>query len=82
MNQKTRSELYAGGFPESIAAFRNLTDSRSGRNKRHYFGEVLFIALAAIICQCEGFEDMERFATRKESWLHQFLKLPNGVPSK
>lgn len=39
------------------------------------------MALAAIICQCEGFDDMERFAKLKESWFRKFLKLPNGTPS-
>lgn len=81
MNNETRSEHFSGGFPNSIAAFSSLSDPRVGRSKQHYFGEILFIALAAIICQCEGFEDMERFAKGKESWLRKHLKLPHGVPS-
>ena len=81
MSNKTRSEEYAGGFHESLEAFSDLPDPRTGRNKRHYFGEIIFIALAAIICQCEGFDDMERFATSKKPWLKKFLKLPNGTPS-
>lgn len=81
MPNKTRSEQYAGGFPEAIEPFSVLTDPRTGRNKQHYFGEIIFIALAAIICQCEGFDDMERFAKNKENWLRKFLKLPNGIPS-
>ncbi len=81
MTNETRSEHYSGGFPHCIEAFSTLQDPRSGRNKQHYFGEILFIALAAIICQCEGFDDMERFAKGKESWLRQYLKLPNGTPS-
>jgi len=81
MSNETRSEKYAGGFPENIKLFSILTDPRKGRNKQHYFGEIIFIALAAIICQCEGFDDMERFAKNKIKWLKKFLKLPNGVPS-
>jgi len=81
MSNKTRSEQYAGGFPEVIKPFSTLTDPRTGRNKQHYFGEIIFIALAAIICQCEGFEDMERFAKGKKAWLKKYLKLPNGIPS-
>lgn len=81
MSNKARSEEYSGGFHSSIQAFESLDDPRTGRNKRHYFGEILFIALAAIICQCEGFDDMERFGKLKESWLRKFLKLPNGTPS-
>ncbi|MGB1258844.1 MAG: transposase family protein, partial [Akkermansiaceae bacterium] len=42
---------------------------------------MIFMALAAIICQCEGFDDMARFSKLKEKWLRKFLKLPNGIPS-
>jgi predicted transposase YbfD/YdcC len=81
MSKKARSVEYSGGFHPSIQAFETLDDPRTGRNKRHYFGEILFIALAAVICQCEGFDDMERFGKLKESWLRKFLKLPHGTPS-
>lgn len=81
MNHETRSDQYAGEFPDAISEFQPLNDPRTGRHKRHYFGEIIFIALAAIICKCEGFQDMERFAKGKKSWLEKFLKLPNGVPS-
>ena len=62
MDHNTRSERNAGGFPDAISAFESLTDPGTGCHKRHYFGEMILIALAAIICKCEGFDDMERFA--------------------
>ena len=77
----TRNEEYAGGFPPGMEAFQSLTDPRNGKAKRHYFGEVLCIALAAMVCGMEGFEDFERFAKLKETWLRGFLKLPHGAPS-
>jgi len=80
-NKVTRSEQFAGGFPKSIESFSILVDPRAGRHTQHYFGEIIFIALAAIICQCEGFQDMERFAKNKVTWLKKFLQLPNGIPS-
>ncbi|MCB1093115.1 MAG: transposase family protein, partial [Verrucomicrobiae bacterium] len=67
--KKTRSEEYAGGFPPGMEAFENLPDPRDGRAKRHYFGEVLFIALAAMVCGMDDFEDFERFAQVREKWL-------------
>jgi len=79
--KKTRSEEYAGGFPPGMEAFEELKDPRGGKAKRHYFGEVLFIALAAMICGMEGFDDFERFAKLKEKWLRRYLKLPHGTPS-
>ena len=79
--KKTRNEQYARGFPAGMEAFETLADPRNGRSKRHYFGEVLFIALAAMTCGLEGFDDFERFAKLKEDWLRKHLKLPNGTPS-
>ena len=35
----------------------------------------------AVICGADGFTDMEEFGLAKETWLRQFLELPNGVPS-
>lgn len=64
-----------------MEAFENLTDPRDGRAKRHYFGEVLFIALAAMVSGMDDFEDFERFAEEREEWLRKWLKLPNGTPS-
>ena len=57
--KKTRTEEYAGGFPAGMKAFQSLTDPRQGKAECHYFGEVLFIALAAIPCDMEGFDDFE-----------------------
>jgi predicted transposase YbfD/YdcC len=79
--KKTRNEEYAGGFPPGMEAFEKLTDPRDGRAKRHYFGEVLFIALAAMVSGMDDFEDFERFAQEREGWLRKWLKLPNGTPS-
>ena len=41
MASKSRSEEYSEGFPENIQAFSELEDPRSGKNKRHYFGEFI-----------------------------------------
>lgn len=64
-----------------MEAFETLSDPRGGRAKRHYFGEVLFIALAAMVSGMDDFEDFERFAEEREDWLRNWLKLPNGTPS-
>ncbi len=69
MSNKTRAEEYAGGFSESIGASGNLNDPRTWLIKGHYFGEIIFIAHAAIIYQCECFEDMARFAEAQKAWL-------------
>lgn len=64
-----------------MEAFENLSDPRDGRAKRHYFGEVLFIALEAMVSGMDDFADFERFAEEREHWLRKWLKLSNGTPS-
>ena len=81
MPNETRRDEYSGGFPDGFEHFGNLEDPRGGRHPRHYFGEIIFIALAAMICGGEGFDDFERFAKARESWLRKHLKLPGGPPS-
>ena len=81
MLNKTRRDKYAGGFPDGFEDFETLEDPRSGKYPRHYFGEIIFIALAAMICGSEGFDDFARFAQTREKWLRKHLKLPGGLPS-
>ena len=49
MTDHPKSQKYSQGFPKSISAFSSLSDPRSGNATFHYFGEVLFIALASLI---------------------------------
>ena len=55
MTNKTRRDEYAGGFPKGFEEFEALEDPRRGKHPRHYFGEIIFISLAAMICGSEGF---------------------------
>lgn len=66
-----------GGY---AAAFADVEDPRA-ENARHDLSEILFIALAAVICGAEGCADMALFGRAKERFLRQFLELPYGVPS-
>ena len=81
MSNKPRRDEYSGGFPDGFESFEKLKDPRNGRHPRHYFGEIIFIALPAMICGSEGFDDFERFAKAREPWLRKRLKLPGGLPS-
>lgn len=61
-------------------AFCGLQDPRAV-NCQHDLLEVLFIALAALLCGAEGASDMERFGLAKEGVLRTFLRLEHGIPS-
>ena len=60
--------------------FRGLEDPRAA-NALHELGEVMFIALAAVLCGAKGSTDMALFGRSKEGLLRQFLRLEHGVPS-
>jgi len=67
---------------ESITRhFRGLKDPRTGNAKQHIFLEILIIAICAVICGADGWNDIELYAKNKKAWLKTFLELPKGVPS-
>lgn len=71
---------YSQGFPEGFEVFATISDPRNGGHTRHHFGEILFIAFAAVLCGVRSYELMEEFGELRESWLRKWLKLPHGIP--
>jgi predicted transposase YbfD/YdcC len=61
-------------------AFRSLPDPRA-ENARHDLLEVLFVALAAVLCGAVSCVDMEEFGRSKEGLLRLVLRLEHGIPS-
>jgi predicted transposase YbfD/YdcC len=61
-------------------AFGRLPDPRAD-NARHDLLEVVFIALAAMLCGAESCSDMADFGESKEGLLRLFLHLEHGIPS-
>ncbi len=48
---------------------------------RHKLVDILVIVLVEIVCGYEQWIEIEDFAHNKESWLQEFLELPNGISS-
>lgn len=48
----------------------------------HNFQEILVIAIAAMLSDCDTVEDIACWALAKEGWLRRFLVLKNGIPSE
>jgi len=63
-----------------ISIFSGVEDPRA-ENARHNLLEVLFIALAAVLCGAESCADMADFGEAKEGLLRQVLRLEHGIPS-
>jgi predicted transposase YbfD/YdcC len=60
--------------------FAVVPDPRAA-NARHVFTEVLFIALAAVLCGAKNCSEMALFGEAKEPLLRRILTLPHGIPS-
>ena len=70
------------GAPRGLLRFFDeLEDPRMERTKLHSLGDILFIALCAVICGADSWTEVEVFGWAKLEWLSQFLALPNGIPS-
>lgn len=61
--------------------FSSLTDPRVERTREHRLEDILFIAIASVICSAESRNDMEEFGKAREDRLKTFLGLPGGIPS-
>ena len=60
-----------------LCYFSALSDPRVERTREHNLEDILFIAIASIICGAESWNDMETFGNAKKEWLKTFLQLPN-----
>src|ERR1700680_976915 len=61
--------------------FDALEDPRIARCKRHLLGDILFLAVCAMIAGANDFVAMQKFGYAKRDWRKKFLELPNGIPS-
>jgi predicted transposase YbfD/YdcC len=61
-------------------AFQSLPDPRA-ENARHDLLEIVFIALAALLCGATTCSEMEEFGYAKEGLLRLVLRLQHGIPS-
>ena len=64
-----------------IEHLSTITDPRINRTRDHELLDILVLAICALLCRAETFNDMEDFGKAKEEWFKTFLSLPNGIPS-
>jgi predicted transposase YbfD/YdcC len=60
--------------------FADLPDPRIERTRLHALTDILVIAICAVLCGAEGWDDIVEFAEAKETWLKERLTLGNGIP--
>jgi len=61
--------------------FSGLPDPRRRRGRRHRLDELVIIAILAVICCTDNWQEVAQFAWAKRRWLKTFLELPHGIPS-
>lgn len=64
-----------------IKELKTIADPRVDRTKDHDLIDILVIAVCALLCAAESFNDMEDFGKAKQDWFKTFLNLRNGIPS-
>jgi predicted transposase YbfD/YdcC len=62
--------------------FDDLPDPRSNVNRLHRLGDVIVIAICAIIATADGPTAIAKWAKLNAFWLRRHLALPNGIPGK
>lgn len=65
----------------SMRFFSKIQDPRCTQGRRHRLSDMIVIAICAIICNADGWEDIELFGLCKERWFRTFLSLRHGIPS-
>src|SRR5216684_2634295 len=64
-----------------INLFSDLSDPRVDRTKLHKLIDIITIAICAVICGADSWEDIADFGESKQPWFENFLELKNGIPS-
>lgn len=61
--------------------FQDVADPRVQGRCEDKLIDLIMIAICGVICGAERWMGVETFGKAKETWLKQFLALPNGIPT-
>lgn len=64
-----------------LTHFADLNDPRIERTKRHLLSDIVALTICGVLCGAESWVDIAAYGEAKQTWLKQFLALPNGIPS-
>ena len=62
--------------------FDDLPDPRSNVNRLHRLGDVIVMAICAVLANADGPTAIAQWAQLNEAWLRRHLALPGGIPGK
>lgn len=61
--------------------FGKVRDPRIGNATRHKLLDIIVIAICAVVCGADGWNDVALFGKSKQEWFKKILELPHGIPS-
>jgi predicted transposase YbfD/YdcC len=61
--------------------FCTLRDPRRRHRRLHRLLDIVVIAICAVICGADNWQEVATFGRRRRTWLQRFLALPHGIPS-
>ena len=64
-----------------IGCMQEVPDPRAPYNQKHKFLDIIIIAITAILCGMDTWNEIEDWANSKKDWLGRFFELPGGIPS-
>jgi predicted transposase YbfD/YdcC len=64
-----------------LECFGDLEEPRSAVNRKHLLGDLIVIAICAVIAGADGPKAIGVWAASNRDWLKQHLELPHGIPS-
>lgn len=72
--------MEAQATAEILRYMSEIPDPRR-HNRVHLLGDIVTIAIFAVICGADGWAEVALYGRRKLAWLKTFLALPSGIPS-
>ena len=75
------SVLATDGSLSIIDHLGSLPDPRLDRTRRHELLDIVTIAVCAVLCSAETWEDVAEFDRSTAAWLGRFLRRPHGIPA-
>ncbi len=78
MTKQASSPSSGGGL---VVILSTIPDPRRAHRRLHKVGDILTIAMCAVLCGHAEFTEMEAFGELREDWLRGFLGLPEDIPS-
>ena len=64
-----------------VGCMEEVPDPRAPYNQKHKLLDIIVIAVTAILCGMDTWNEIEDWAKSKRDWLGSFLELPGGIPS-